>query len=212
MSELDVRRAGLAEVDEIVAMLSEAACWLLSRGIRQWPDPFPRERVERLVRRGDFYVARLDGEPVATLALQWADPAFWGDRQDDAGYVHALAVRRTHGGRGLGAKLLDWAEAEVGACGREFLRLDCLAENGALRRYYEEQGFEPRGEVAVDDFVAMRFERRCASETRPDPGGEVDPEPAHTRDRRVRPAGVGSQRERGRPTNPTQEGGGALLG
>jgi ribosomal protein S18 acetylase RimI-like enzyme len=212
VSELDVRRAGPADVDEVVAMLSEAARWLLSRGIQQWPDPFPRERVERLVRRGDFYVALLDGEPVATLALQWADPAFWGDQPDDAGYVHGLAVRRTHGGRGLGAMLLDWAEAEVGARGREFLRLDCLAENRALRRYYEEQGFEPRGEVAVDDFVAMRFERRCASETQPDPGGEVDPEPAHTRGRRVRRAGVGSQRERGRPTNPTQEGGGALLG
>jgi ribosomal protein S18 acetylase RimI-like enzyme len=211
VSELDVRRAGLADVDEIVALLSETARWLLSRGIRQWPDPFPRERVERLVRRGDFYLVRLDGEPVATLALQWSDPTFWGEPPDDAGYVHALTVRRTHGGRGLGARLLDWAEAEVVACGREFLRLDCLAENDALRRYYERQGFEPRGEVAVDDLVALRFERRCASEPRP-PGGDVDPQPTQTRDRHVPPGGVGSQRERGRPTNPTQEGGGALLG
>jgi ribosomal protein S18 acetylase RimI-like enzyme len=211
VSELDVRRAGLADVDEIVATLSEAARWLLSRRIRQWPDPFPRERVERLVRRGDFYLARLDGETVATLALQWADPAFWGEQPDDAGYVHALAVRRTHGGRGLGARLLDWAEAEVVARGRAFLRLDCLAENDALRRYYEQLGFEPRGEVAVDDIVAMRFERRCAFEARPT-RGEVDPQPAHPRNKHVHLAGVGSQRERGRPTNPTQEGGGALLG
>jgi ribosomal protein S18 acetylase RimI-like enzyme len=211
VSELDVRRAELADIDEIVAMLSEAARWLVSRGIRLWPDPFPRDRVERLVRRGDVYLARLDGEPVATLALQWADPAFWGDQPDDAGYVHALTVRRSHGGRGLGSRLLDWADAEVVACGREFLRLDCLTENDALRRYYEGQGFRTRGEVAVDDFVAMRFERRCAHASRL-PGGEVDPEPARTRDRHVRPAAVGSQRERGRPTNPTQEGGGAFFG
>ena len=212
MSELDVRRAGLADVDEIVAVLSEAARWLLSRGIRQWPDPFPRERVEPLVRRGDLYLARLDGEPVATLALQWTDPTFWGEQPDDAGYVHALAVGRAQAGSGLGAMLLDWAEAEVVARGREFLRLDCLAENDALRRYYEGQGFEPRGEVAVDDLVAMRFERRCRAPEAAAAGGEIVPQPAHTRDRHVRPAGVGSQRERGRPTNPTQEGGGALLG
>jgi ribosomal protein S18 acetylase RimI-like enzyme len=211
VSELEVRRAGLSDVDELVAMLSEAARWLLSRGIRQWPDPFPRERVERLVRRGDFYLARLGGEPVAALALQWADPVFWGEQPDDAGYVHALTVRRTHGGCGLGARLLDWAEAEVAACGREFLRLDCLAGNDALRRYYEGQGFEPRGEVPVDDFVAIRFERRCAPGTR-FAAGNVVPQPTHTRDRHARPAGVGSQRERGRPTSPTQEGGGALLG
>ena len=211
MNELDVRRAGLADADEIVAMLSEAARWLLSRGIRQWPDPFPRDRVERLVRRGDFYLVRLDGEPVAAFALQWADPAFWGEQPDDAGYVHALTVRRTHGGRGLGAWLLDWAGAEVDARGREFLRLDCLAENDALRRYYEAQGFEPRGEVAVDDFVAMRYERRCGSGTA-SRRGETAPQPAQTRDRHARLAGLGSQRERGRPTNPTHEGGGARFG
>ena len=212
MSELDVRRAGPEDVDEIVAVLSEAARWLLARGIRQWPDPFPRERVERLVGRGDFYLASLDGEPAATLALLWSDPAFWGEQPEDAGYVHALAVKRTHAGRGLGARLLDWAEAQVVARGRTYLRLDCLAENDALRRFYEAQGFEPRGEVAVDDLVALRFERRCRVPAVRGAGGEIVPQPAHTRDRNVRAAGVGSQRERGRPTNPTQEGGGALPG
>jgi ribosomal protein S18 acetylase RimI-like enzyme len=212
VSELDVRRAGPADVDEIVAVLSEAARWLLSRGIRQWPDPFPRERVERLVRRGDFYLAWLDAEPAATLAMQWSDPTFWGEQPDDAGYVHALAVRRAQAGRGLGARLLDWAETQVVASGREFLRLDCLAQNHALRRFYEGEGFEPRGEVAVDDLVAMRFERRCPAPEPAAAGGEIVPQPAHTRDRLVRPAAVGSQRERGRPTNPTQEGGGALAG
>jgi ribosomal protein S18 acetylase RimI-like enzyme len=212
VSELDVRRAGLADVDEIVAVLSEAARWLLARGIRQWPDPFPRERVERLVRRGDLYLARLDGKSAATLALQWSDPTFWGEQPDDAGYVHALAVRRAQAARGLGARLLEWAEGEVVARGRQFLRLDCVAENDALRRYYGGQGFDARGEVVVDDLVAMRFERRCREPEAAAAGGEIAPQPAHTGDRHVRLAGVGSQRERGRPTNPTQEGGGAISG
>jgi len=59
VSALEVRRAGPPDVDEIVAMLSEAARWLLFRGIQQWPDPFPRDCVERLVRRGDFYGRRV---------------------------------------------------------------------------------------------------------------------------------------------------------
>jgi ribosomal protein S18 acetylase RimI-like enzyme len=158
---LEVRRAGPDDVDEIVGILSEAARWLLARGISQWPDPFPRDRVAALVERGDFQLARLDGETVATLALQWSDPTFWGERPADAGYVHALAVRRAHAGGGLGARLLAWAEEQVAAAGREYLRLDCRAENGDLRRYYERQGFEPRGEVAVDEFISALYERRC---------------------------------------------------
>jgi GNAT superfamily N-acetyltransferase len=160
-SPLEVSRAGEDDVEEIVAILSEAGRWLLSRGIVQWPDRFPRDRVERLVERGDFYLARLHGKTVATLALLWSDPVFWGQRPSDAGYVHALAVRREYAGRRFGAQLLDWAQGRVAGEGRTFLRLDCLAENRDLRTYYERQGFALRSEVKVEDFAASLYERRC---------------------------------------------------
>jgi GNAT superfamily N-acetyltransferase len=134
---LEVFRARRRDLDEIVGILSEAARWLLGRGIRQWPDPFPRDRVARVLERGEFYLARVDGEAVGTVALLWQDAAFWGERPPDAGYVHALAVRRAHAGDGLGAKLLDWAEQQAAGAEREYLRLDCPAENVELRGYYE---------------------------------------------------------------------------
>jgi ribosomal protein S18 acetylase RimI-like enzyme len=158
---LEVHPAGSEDVDEVVGILSEAARWLAARGISQWPDPFPRDRVAALAELGDFHLARLDGETVATFALLWSDPTFWGERPNDAGYVHALAVRRAHAGRGLGGRLLEWAEEQVADADRRYLRLDCRAENGELRRYYECHGFEPRGEVAVDDFTSALYERRC---------------------------------------------------
>lgn len=160
---LEVHRARPEDVDEVVSILSEAASWLTARGISQWPDPFPRDRVAALAQQGDFHLARLDGETVATLALLWSDPTFWGERPDDAGYVHALAVRRRHAGRGLGGRLLAWAEEQVAGARREYLRLDCRVENDELRRYYERHGFEPRGEVAVDEFTSALYERRCGA-------------------------------------------------
>jgi ribosomal protein S18 acetylase RimI-like enzyme len=160
---LEVRRAGPEDVGEIVDILSEAARWLSARGIAQWPDPFPRDRVAALTESGDFHLARVDGETVGTLALLWSDPTFWGERPEDAGYVHALAVRRTWAGRGLGRRLLVCAEEQVADAGRDYLRLDCRAENAALRRYYERHGFEPRGEVEVDEFTSALYERRCGA-------------------------------------------------
>ena len=159
--ELEVRRARPEDLDVVVAILTEAARWLLERGIRQWPDPFPADRVEVLLRRGEFYVARLEGEVVATFALLWRDPAFWGERPPDAAYVHALAVRRAYSGRGLGRRLVEWAAEQAAAAGRQYLRLDCLSDNGALRAYYEGLGFVPQGEVEIDDFRATLFERRA---------------------------------------------------
>lgn len=160
MSGLEVRRAASDDIDVIVEVLSEAARWLLERGVVQWPDPFPRDRVEAVVGRGEFFVAELDGETAGTLALMWSDRTFWGERPDDAGYVHALAVRRAFAGRGLGERLLQWAGERVSATGRRFLRLDCRSDNPVLRAYYEQLGFEPRGEARVDEFVSSLYERR----------------------------------------------------
>ena len=161
MTGLEVRGAEPEELDTVVGILSECARWLLGRGISQWPDPFPAERVAALLEKGAFYLARLDGEVVATLALLWSDPAFWGERPPDAAYVHAVAVRREYAGRGIGHGLIEWAAETAAAEGRDYLRLDCLSENGALRAYYEGMGFTPRGEVEIDDFRATLFERPC---------------------------------------------------
>jgi len=158
---LEIRRAEPDELDEVVSILSEAARWLLERGIRQWPDPFPRDRAAALLERGSFYLALLDGQPVAAFALLWSDPAFWGEQPPNAGYVHAVAVRRAYAGRGIGERLLEWAEGQTAAAGRVYLRLDCMSNNEVLRAYYERLGFEQRGEAVFDDFTATLFERRC---------------------------------------------------
>jgi ribosomal protein S18 acetylase RimI-like enzyme len=158
---LDVRRAEPEELETVVGILSECARWLVARGIRQWPDPFPAGRVAELLEDGSFYLARLDGEDVATFALLWSDPTFWGERPPDAGYVHAVAVRRDYAGRGVGRRVIDWAGEQAAAAGRQYLRLDCLSDNAALRAYYEGLGFASRGEVEIDDFKATLFERPC---------------------------------------------------
>jgi ribosomal protein S18 acetylase RimI-like enzyme len=209
MSRLEVRQARSEDIDEIVATLTEAARWLLERGIEQWPDPFPHDRVERLVGRGEFFVARLDGEPAGSLVLRWSDPSFWGERPEDAGYVHALAVRRAYAGQELGARLLEWAEARVAEAGREFLRLDCMAENAALRGYYERLGFEPCGEAPVDGFVAARYERRCRGRA-PSGGGQIVTHSTRSGDRHARFGSVRSQRERGWTASPTHRGWGCV--
>ena len=156
---IDVSRAGAEEVGDVVAVLSEAAAWLHSRGIDQWPDPYPAEWVAPSVRRGETYLAREDGAVMGTVTLRWADPAFWGAQPPVAGYVHGLAVRREFAGRG--PELLAWAEGQVREEGRNLLRLDCRTDNAQLRRYYEAQGFEHRGDTTVGDFRTSLYERRC---------------------------------------------------
>jgi len=89
---------------------------------------------------------------------------FWGNVPDDAGYLHRLAIRRVYAGMELGRQLLQWAEGKVASAGRDYLRLDCMAENQALRQYYEQAGFTYRGEVRGEGWRASLYEKKVIRE------------------------------------------------
>jgi ribosomal protein S18 acetylase RimI-like enzyme len=157
-----VARARSEDIEVVAAILEEVAAWLHARGIDQWRmGDWLRPLLAARIAQGEVYVARHDGEPAATLTLQWSDGETWGPMPDDAGYVHSFAVRRAYAGQGLGLALLRWAERQVADGGRAYLRLDCMARNAALRAYYERAGFAERGDIPTDDWSAL-YEKRVS--------------------------------------------------
>jgi GNAT superfamily N-acetyltransferase len=154
----------------VLALLAEAAAWRAAIGFANWPARFPTKIATRGIEKGELYVGEQGDVIVATVALMWSDPMIWGDRADDAGYVHRLVVRRDRAGAGLGAEIIDWAARQVTAAGRDWLRLDASADNLPLCSYYERLGFECRGEVtgeinepdgAVRRWKQRLYEREC---------------------------------------------------
>jgi GNAT superfamily N-acetyltransferase len=143
----------------VAALLDEATVWVGERGYEQWPLPFPRDELEVAIERGEVYVAELDGDTVATVTLLWDDPMYWGKRPPDAAYLHKLAVRRACAGQRVGSAIVECADAAAAASGRRFLRLDCLRDNPGIRAYYEELGFEHRGDLVVGGRDMSIYER-----------------------------------------------------
>lgn len=92
------------------------------------------------------------------------------DPMDSAGYVHGLMTNRR--GTGLGGWLLTWAETRITAAGRRLARLDCVATNGRLRRYYTDQGYREAGFRSFPNPAwrpVMRFEKQLTRTDRSDP-------------------------------------------
>ena len=143
----------------VASLLDEATVWVGERGYEQWPLPFPHEAVAAAIERGEVYVAELDGDAVATVTLLWDDPAYWGERPLDAAYVHKLAVSRACAGRRIGSAIVEWADATAAQNGRRYLRLDCLRDNPGIRAYYENLGFEHRGDLVVNGRGMSIYER-----------------------------------------------------
>jgi ribosomal protein S18 acetylase RimI-like enzyme len=151
MTSLKIATASTDDLDRYLDLLEELAEWMHSRGIEQWPRGRARngrDYYKASVDRQELHLAFVAGEFAGGLRLLKSDPVVWPDVvEGEALYLYTLAVRRTFSGRGVGRELLAWAERQVAAAGRRYLRLDCVPGNAFLRRYYEDAGFIARGEI-----------------------------------------------------------------
>lgn len=133
-----------------MAILREAADWLSARGNPQWQHwymDFGQRMLRDRIKHHEVYLFQLDSTPVGTLAIQWSDPDVWGECGLDglAGYIHGMGIARSVGGRQVGQPMLEWAVETIVARGRRFARLDAMASNEPLCRYYKDRGFRPLG-------------------------------------------------------------------
>lgn len=162
---ITVNRALASQLEDILAVLDSAAHWLVSKGIRDpWrPGEWPRALIMESIKRGEVHLAKLDRQNVATITLQWSDELFWPNSPADAGYVHRLAVATGFHGKKFGSGLLHWAELKTKENGKKYVRLNCMAANLALRKYYERADFTCRGELREPRGLACLYEKRLSS-------------------------------------------------
>ncbi|MGA5194016.1 GNAT family N-acetyltransferase [Streptomyces exfoliatus] len=154
-SEVTFRIAAADQTDNVLRVLDEAAGWLGTRGIVQWPLRFEAEWVAEAIARGETWLVCAGDKVAGTITLDWDDP-LWADLGGSAGYVHRMAVCRW--AAGLGAVMLDWASDAASHRGVDVLRLDCVSSNARLRAYYEARGFMHRGDVAVGGAPGQRHD------------------------------------------------------
>jgi GNAT superfamily N-acetyltransferase len=162
--ESDVRiiRAQQDELNAVLEVLEEASRWLLSKGLEtRWSaSPVFRQNIKDNIDRGEVYVVKGVGGIIGTITLQWSDRKFWGEVPSDAGYVHKLAIRRSNGGKGLGLRMLQWAETKARTEAKKYLRLDCLASNKTIRQYYEKAGYVHVRDTVEPGWKASLYEKK----------------------------------------------------
>jgi GNAT superfamily N-acetyltransferase len=161
--EILIARAGTEAVPEADLLIREAADWLIAKGEPLWgPNETSYEELVRVARAGELVIGRTNGEAAACMYLHGEDRLFWPqDPPLEAFYVHRLAVARKFAGRGYAHAMLDWAESEVRAKGRLYLRLDCEPREKLLA-LYRSAGFTPIDPkpILVIGHLVVRHEKR----------------------------------------------------
>ena len=159
-----MRNAQANDLPAILSVLQDAAKLPRARGLDMWAwvrMPAGEKLVADRIASGGFYIGALNDKPVCTVRVEWSDSEIWDEAGDDgrAGYIHSLAVVRGLNGNGIGSAMLDWSQQIIAGRGRTLQRLDCMAENPRLCKYYADLGFSDRGVKQEATWRTRRFER-----------------------------------------------------
>ena len=143
--------AGVDDVDAFVVLLEDAAQWMVDRGIEQWrPGAMAAQRAmfADAQARAELLVVKEAGRVVGGVELRTEPDPVWTDRPAySALYLSKLVVSRSRSGKKLGERIIAGAERIAATRGVAWMRLDCVATNYALARYYQRLGYYPRGTV-----------------------------------------------------------------
>jgi ribosomal protein S18 acetylase RimI-like enzyme len=154
--QFEVVVAQPGDTEEVMSLLVETAEWLKSRGSTQWAgllEGKDSHNTADAIRRGDVFVFKQNQE-IAGMVLLLSSPSpwdreLWGNKAfegDGAVYLHRLAVRRKYARTGLGRTILNWCTSGIHFPGKEWMRLDCIADNPTLDSFYTANGYSYVGE------------------------------------------------------------------
>lgn len=147
-----LRRATLHDLPDVLGLLGARADWLRQRGLDQWQLRDPARDTEASIGRGDAWVLTVEWRTVATITMTTvSDADFWTERQraEPAVYLSKMATNLDVAGKGLGALLIDCANAYATRRGVSRLRWDVWRSNHALQSYYTKLGAQHLRTVEV---------------------------------------------------------------
>ncbi|WP_256758047.1 GNAT family N-acetyltransferase [Cohnella sp. WQ 127256] len=165
-----VNRAEPEDTQEIMRLLVNTAEWLLRKGSSQWSHLLRGEdshNTPEAINRGEVYLFNQEEQTVGMVILlqkpnSW-DHDLWGERANDdqAIYVHRLAINRKFAGKGYGKHMMKWIE-DTGASqlDKGVIRLDCLAHNEVLNEFYSGLGYEHIGKASNSHGDFNKFEKK----------------------------------------------------
>jgi GNAT superfamily N-acetyltransferase len=136
------------DICKVIKMLKRIALWMKDNDINQWRfllDGGDDEEIELAITNQETYIVLKDNDIVATFTLlskqsEW-DKQIWGeDITSKTLYLHRFAIIPTYMNTGLGRSILAWIQNIVRD--KEYVRLDCVANNHKLNNFYKNNEFE----------------------------------------------------------------------
>lgn len=112
------------------------------------------------INNSNVFTAYINNNLAGAMFLQWEDEYWPMIPPYKSGFIHKLTVLNEFSHKGVGSKLLSFAEGVCLKMNINYLRLDCESKNTRLVKYYTSRDFEITYKKKIDIFDLTLFEKR----------------------------------------------------
>ena len=148
-----IRKAKINELDEIMNMYSSCVDGMQKANIDQWDSTYPnRKIISEDIRNKSFYIFLINDKIIGGINIdKIQDKTYldveWKDKGNKFLVVHRLAVRQEFWKKGIGNKLMIFAESLVKEKKLNSIRLDTYSSNPIAINFYLNLGYIKKGEI-----------------------------------------------------------------
>ena len=150
---MKIRKGRVFEIDEIMDMYSSCVKGMIAANIDQWDSSYPnKEVILEDLKNETFYILTIDKRIIGGINIDnIQDKTYldinWKDTENKFLVVHRLAVRKEYWKKGIGKKLMNFAELLVKQKKLNSIRLDTYNTNPIAINFYLNLGYTKKGEI-----------------------------------------------------------------
>ena len=160
------RKATIAEIPQIWAILQKAIQRRKEDGSNQWQDGYPNpDVIQKDIEKEAGFVLTLNEEIIGYTAVMINDEPEYANiigqwlTNDDFVVFHRVAIDEAHLGKGLSKTILNFIEAFALSNKIYSIKADTNFDNIAMLRIFEKLGYQLCGEVYFRGSARKAFEK-----------------------------------------------------
>ncbi|WP_175632879.1 GNAT family N-acetyltransferase [Pedobacter ghigonis] len=146
--QIEVLNSQAADIDIIFDFYDMAIAHQKKVFNKHWQG-FSRELVQTEIAENRQYKILVGGEIACVFAVTFNDKLIWGDRDQDAIYIHRIVTHPSFRGYAFVKEIIKWAREYSLDNELKYIRMDTWADNEKLLEYYTGCGFEYVGVVTM---------------------------------------------------------------
>ena len=150
---MKIRRAKIEELDQIMSMYKSCVSGMIEGNIDQWDNTYPNHLIiSEDIKNKSYYILLIDNKIIGGINIdKIQDKTYldieWEDKDNKFLVVHRLAVREEFWKKGIGNKLMIFAESLVKEKKLNSIRLDTYNSNHIAINFYLKLGYRKTGEI-----------------------------------------------------------------